>query len=152
MRSLPLVVERNESRIIARGISEREMSEIITKSEQRTLQVRQHKVAGRVVLLIDGHYLCDMPWQSVDEYARVLKGAARMAENVESAEKQVLDQAVLLRAGMPVGLSNDKRVFDEAKKEAVHNRELRRSNLKLADELPVLRENFGIPRVRNEGV
>lgn len=128
------------------------MSEIITRSAQRTLQVRQHKVAGRVVLLIDGHYLCDMPWQSVDEYINVLKGAARLAENAEKAEKQVLDQAILLRAGMPVGLSQNKKVFDEAKKEAVHNRELRRSNLSLADELPVRRENFGIPRVKNEGV
>lgn len=126
------------------------MSEIITKAENRTLQVRQHKQAGRVVLLMDGKYLCDMPWQAVDQLVLVLKGAAREAENAAAAADQVMDQAILMRAGFPVGLSNNKKVYDEAVKEAVHNRDLRRSNLRRADERPISREGFGVPTVRNK--
>jgi len=126
------------------------MADIITKTKNKTLQIRQHgSEAGRIVLLCDGEYVCDFVWQAADQIATVLRHAARVAENNTAAAKQVMDQAILLRAGVPVGLSSNPKVYDEALKEAVHNRDLRKSNLVLAKELPIRRDQFGIPQVRN---
>lgn len=125
------------------------MGDVISRVENRILSIRPHTEAGRIVLLCDGKYVCDFRWEAGDRIADVLRQACRVAENEAAAASQVMDQAILFRAGAPIGLSGNPKVYDEAIKEAVSNRDLRRSNLKLSEELPMARQQFGIPRVTN---
>lgn len=92
--------------------------------EVNILRIRQE---GTHVLLIQGgKTLIDMPWDKALEMAREVIHRARLAEEIEKAELIILDQAIVQRAGMPFGLSNNRDIQVEAMKEAVHHPLLRR--------------------------
>lgn len=67
-----------------------------------------------------------IPWQQALEFARAIYVKAKEAEEFAKANRVIADNALLLRAGVPVGLSNNRKIIDETIKEAVHNRDLRR--------------------------
>lgn len=60
------------------------------------------------------------------EVARAMLAQARQAEEFMRANDLILDNAVLLRAGVPIGLSDNPDIVRETIKEAQHNSELRR--------------------------
>ena len=85
--------------------------------------------AGRIALLFDGRVIQGMdaiPRQAAEQIARVLLAQCRMIENNEHPEKTIADQAILHRAGIPIGLTNNLKILNEAHKEAQWNRNLRR--------------------------
>lgn len=82
---------------------------------------------GDVVLVLNGDKGLKMPWEVADKIARGLKIKAREAEEYCKANRIIADNALLLRSGAPVGLSNHPKILEETVKEAVHNRELRRA-------------------------
>jgi hypothetical protein len=88
------------------------------------LQLRHE--AGKVLVISGGKLLFDMP----PAYARKLWTAtvaqARLAEEEAKADALVMDQAIVMRAGAPFGLTDNPKIQAEAVKEAVHNRNLRR--------------------------
>lgn len=59
-----------------------------------------------------------LPWALLEK--------ASMAEEHARANEIILDSAILLRAGVPIGLSSNPKIQAEARKEAVWNRDLRR--------------------------
>ena len=59
-------------------------------------------------------------------FADTLVAKARECDEQEHAPQVALDNAILLRGGVPIGLSNDPKIQEETVKEAVHNRDLRR--------------------------
>ena len=83
---------------------------------------------GRVVLIVnnDAKGLA-MPWQKADELIRALRQVTREAEEYCKANQIIADNALMQRAGMPVGLSNNPIIMRESIKEALYSRDLRRA-------------------------
>ncbi len=89
-----------------------------------TTTVRQS--GARVTLVLDGAWLGDLPWQAALELAEALRTQAKRAEEWEKASQIAADQAVLLRAGIPIGLTSHPVIQAEAAKIAAWDRDLRR--------------------------
>jgi hypothetical protein len=81
---------------------------------------------GRVLLLVDGRLVADMPWQAADNTAAAFRSVARKAEEWDSAERIIADQALLHRIGVPLGLTDHPLLQREAVKMAQSDRALRR--------------------------
>lgn len=102
-----------------------------------------------VILYIDGR-ATELPWEAAKIIANGLMEKALMAEEYAKAEEIIFDQAIMYRSGAPFALSDNPKIKDEAKKEALYNRELRTSNLKLVETAPggiESRETVGVPAV-----
>jgi hypothetical protein len=84
------------------------------------------RVDGENVTLELNGRATEMPAHAAREIARALMQKALEAEEYARAEGIILDSALLIRAGLPFGLSNNPKILDEARKEAVWNRDLRR--------------------------
>jgi hypothetical protein len=80
----------------------------------------------RVAITIDGSYIESMPWQAALELARAITTQAKRAEEWDRALSIAQDQALLLRAGVPIGLSGNPAIKAEAAKQAAWDRDLRR--------------------------
>lgn len=97
----------------------------------------------RVLLFLNGRLVADMEWRAADMLARALIVQARKAEEEAQAERIILDDALLFRAGFPLGLTNRPDLTREVYKEAAWNSDLRRY-------LPGgirSRERFGTPTI-----
>jgi hypothetical protein len=80
----------------------------------------------RVIVLHNGRLLWDMDWQAAAIFARALAIKSKEAEEIAKAQQIIYDSAILLRAGVPLGLSNNRSIQREAAKEAAWNSDLRR--------------------------
>jgi penicillin V acylase-like amidase (Ntn superfamily) len=89
-------------------------------------QVDVRREGERVQLLVDGREVLSGPHQPMLELARALYTQAKLAEAHAKAEQIILDQAILTRLGVPVGLTSDPAMLAEATKEAAWNSDLRR--------------------------
>lgn len=108
-----------------------------------TFRAVQHY--GRVLLLIDGRLVADIPHQSAIDVSNAIRSVAKQAEEWDQAERIAMDQAILTRCGAPFGLTNNPKIMGEAIKEALHNRDLRRY-IPPARALGIqTREMFGTP-------
>lgn len=79
----------------------------------------------RVVVEIDGKVV-HLPWETADELARALIIKARQVEEQVKALNIARDDAILLRLGVPVGLSNDPNINAMAEGLAQYDPDLRR--------------------------
>lgn len=80
----------------------------------------------RVLLLIDGKLVADIPHQAALELANALRSQAKAAEEWANAVRIAQDQAVLMRSGAPFGLTDHPAIITEARAIAQHDRNLRR--------------------------
>lgn len=106
-----------------------------------------HPGKDQILLLCNGQVVTNFPPEVAEHLARGLISLSREILNDRRLEQQILDQAILRRAGVPIGLSNNVAVQKEAAKEAQWNGKLRRF-------MPAMRgipSNvlFGLPRVRS---
>lgn len=67
-----------------------------------------------------------MPWDAAIELSRAITTQARRVEEWQKANGIIQDQAILIRLGIPLGLSNNPNIKKEAFKEAAWNSDLRR--------------------------
>lgn len=81
----------------------------------------------KVLLAVDDQRFLEIGWQEADQLARSLLAKAREAEQLAKVDGLILDQGLLMRAGMPFSLTKDQKVIDAAKVEAAHNRLFRRA-------------------------
>jgi hypothetical protein len=95
---------------------------MVPKIRQAT--VRQE--GGTVQLVVDGQLILDVSWEQALKLGQALIFQARKAEEFTKADQVIKDQALLLRAGIPLGLATDPRMMQEAGKEAAWNSDLRR--------------------------
>lgn len=96
----------------------------------------------RVLLTIEGKTV-SMPWEAADELALALRQKARAAEEEAKALLIAKDHAILLRLGVPLGLTDRADIRAEAAGIARYDRDLRRY-------LPGgirSREHFGTPTI-----
>lgn len=89
-----------------------------------TLRFRQHYTGVQIIR--DGKLVVEMPWDAALRAAAALRHVGQRAEEWASAERIASDQALMIRAGAPIGLSNNPRIIAEATKQAQHDRDLRR--------------------------
>lgn len=80
----------------------------------------------RVLLLYDGRAVLDLPWDAALELARAIHSQAKRAEEIANADAIATDQAILLRLGVPLGLSDRRDIQQEAQQRAAWDSSLRR--------------------------
>lgn len=89
-------------------------------------QIRIRQEGAEVTLIVDGKAAFAAPWNAALDIARELMASARLAEEHAKAEGIIFDNALLIRSGAPLGLSNNRNIVTESLKEAAHNYTLRR--------------------------
>ena len=113
-----------------------------------TVTVRQE--GTNVVVIREGRAVFDMPWDAALQLAQAIFSQAKRAEELASAERIADDQAVLLRLGVPIGLTSRRDIQQEAQKRAAWDSTLRRY-IPLARAKGVggvrSQESFGTPRI-----
>jgi hypothetical protein len=92
----------------------------------RPVAVTVRQEGTNVVVIREGRAVFDMPWDAALQLARAIFSQAKRAEELASAERIADDQAVLLRLGVPVGLSSRLDIQEEAQKRAAWDSTLRR--------------------------
>lgn len=96
--------------------------QIITPSTQE-FKIRQE--GARVVLIYNGQRIVSMPWDAALQLAQAITAQARKAEETTKADQIALDQAILLRKGIPIGLTDNKDIQEMAAVEAAYNKRIR---------------------------
>jgi len=100
------------------------MTQTIITGQISTLQIRQE--GQRVVVISNGQAILDLPWDAALACATAIRVKALLAEEQAKAEAIAFDQALLLRLGIPLGLTGNRSIQQEAYKEAAWNSDLRR--------------------------
>lgn len=80
---------------------------------------------NKVLLTINGNTEV-IPWEAADDIAKALIVKARQAEEEEKALLIVEDNALLLRVGVPIGLSNRTDIQQESAFAAQYDEKLRK--------------------------
>jgi len=116
----------------------------------RPVQVSVRQEGVNVVVVREGRAVFDMPWDAALELAAAILAQAKRAEELAHAEQIAGDQAILLRLGVPLGLSSRQDIQAEAQNLAAWDSTLRRQiPLKRAKGVTGIRsrEVFGTPKV-----
>ena len=97
-----------------------------------------------VVIIKDGARYVSLPWDAALLLADAIKIKARQIEEQVKASAIAIDQAFVLRKGLPFGLTSNPQIVRESYKEAAHNRELRK-HIPFVSEGIRSREAMGTP-------
>jgi hypothetical protein len=98
---------------------------MIKRAALTTVTVRRE--GARVLILHDGRLLADLEYQAALALAAAIHAQAKKAEEEARALDIAADQALLLRLGIPLGLSSRKDILAQAVNEAAWNTDLRRA-------------------------
>jgi hypothetical protein len=88
--------------------------------------IRLIRNGNSIVMLVNGRLTADMPAEAAMDAAKALMTLAKQIENDSNPAKTIMDQAILMRAGVGVGFSDNPLILKDAFKEAQYNRDLRR--------------------------
>jgi hypothetical protein len=91
---------------------------------KQNMIVRQE--GDRVLLIMGGRLQADLHWKDALRIAKAITNRARVAENYDNLPQLIQDQAILIRAGVPMGLTSHPAALKEAVKSAEGDRNLRR--------------------------
>ena len=100
-------------------------------------------IDGDKVALVTQNATIRIPWQVAMTLAKAIVTQAGKIEEMANVHRVVNDQAFFLRAGIPIGLSNNPDIRQEAMHEAQYNDRLRK-------ELPggvKSKTMFGTPKI-----
>lgn len=89
-------------------------------------QVRIRQEGTYVLVIVDGKTVINAPYNVALDIFREGIAASKRAEELAHVEGIVHDQAILIRAGAPFGLTNNTAMLREAVTEAGHNPVIRR--------------------------
>jgi hypothetical protein len=81
----------------------------------------------RIVLLMNGQVVADLPWDAALEFGKGIITKARDIEEEVKAEQIIPDEALLNRLGVPISLTNNPDIKKEAFKAAQYDPFLRRA-------------------------
>ena len=93
-----------------------------------------------VLVLKDGKFL-SLPWDAALILARAITIQARRIEETVKANQIIRDQALLMRMGIPLGLTSNPKMIDEAARMAAWDSKLRRMSTRGVPS----QEAFGTP-------
>jgi hypothetical protein len=80
-----------------------------------------------VLLIVNGVLISRMPWQAALELSKGLHAQGKIAEQYSKIDQVISDQALAIRAGIPLALTTRPDALAEAWKEAAWNSDLRRT-------------------------
>lgn len=100
----------------------------------------------KCVLLINGQLAADMPPQVARQLAAALIQQAQLIDNEQRQRDNLQDQAILMRAGVPINIAASRSTLKEAHNMAQWDRDLRRY-MRNAPGIES-REVFGLPTIR----
>lgn len=86
----------------------------------------QIKQDGLDVVIVHKERAIVMPYQAALEVAKAIIFKAKKCEEIALALKIAKDEAILIRAGIPIGLTNHPDIKKEAMQMAQHDSKLRR--------------------------
>ncbi len=89
-------------------------------------QIRFVQQRTDVLMLVNGRLVAEMPYKAALEVSKACYQVAKKAEEIAQVDRLTLDGGILMRAGFPIGLTDNKDIQKEIAKEAVSNRDLRR--------------------------
>lgn len=116
--------------------------------------VRFKAEGDKVLFILNGVLLAEWPADKAAETAKALISVAKVAEAADAKviQETIEDQALMIRSGFMPGLSltQNPRVFKEAKKHAEHDRSLRRYLPSLPNVPSGLK--WGLPRITRSHV
>lgn len=98
----------------------------MTRGIVQPIHVSVRQEATQVVVIRNGATVFDMPWDAALQLAQAIYTQAKRAEELAKADAIAGDQAVLLRLGVPLGLSDRPDIQQEAQKRAAWDSDLRR--------------------------
>lgn len=104
-------------------------------------EFRCKPIGSNVLINLCGKTI-EVPYDIAIDISKSLMNSARYAEEYHNANKIIYDQAILTRTGAFFGLTNNKKILDEAKKESVWNGLLRKYIKRHKQ-----REVFGTPTI-----
>jgi len=110
-----------EGAIVAAGAPADDL--VIALSERITMRT----CGPRILVLLDARQGFECGAAEALQIWEQFKRAARVAEERDAIEQIIYDHALLTRAGLPFGLTDNPAAQDEVAKEAAWNRELRRA-------------------------
>lgn len=91
-----------------------------------TDRIRIRQEGATVLFIKNDRLVASLPWDAAVEIGRNLMAVGHKAEEWAKAESIVHDHAILARVGVPLGLTSHPTLLREVRKEAAHNRDLRR--------------------------
>lgn len=99
----------------------------------------------KVYLIHNGRLVDEMPWQIAIQLAKAILGKGKEAETHAKAKQVITDQAILMRAGVPIGFTSHRGMLNEASKMAQWDSSIRR----YMPSTPGItsKEVFGIPTI-----
>lgn len=93
----------------------------------RSIKRVARNAPGQPILVIaDGRTILDVPGHAVGDVLTAFVSRIRDAEEIEAHDQIATDAAILLRAGVPMGLTDHPVIRDEAAKRAAWDSDLRR--------------------------
>ena len=99
------------------------------------------------VMICNGQLVTNMPAEILIELGRKMVAMGTLIKNDRNIEQQIFDQAILRRAGAPIGLNANPKVEVEAAKESQWNRDLRRFQKPGVKPIKST-EVFGLPKIK----
>jgi hypothetical protein len=91
-----------------------------------TQRVSVRREGDNILILKNGVLLIEMPYQAALGLSQALRVKAKEVEEEVCAQQIIADQALLLRAGAPFGLTGHPVILRESVKTALTDRNLRR--------------------------
>jgi len=90
------------------------------------MKLRILQSGSDVILLKDGMLILEGGWDKMLELAQAIIKVSHLAEEWDKILTIAADNAVLIRAGVPIGLTNHPEIKKESIKLAINDRNLRR--------------------------
>lgn len=90
------------------------------------MKFRARVEGDKVLMIFDDRTFIELGWKEAGEMSAILRNLSKQAEEVANVERLIQDGAILDRLGIPVGLTSNPKIQGEIRKEAQHNRDLRR--------------------------
>jgi hypothetical protein len=113
-------------RVVWYGLAMSSLVNVVRKITQRTVRIIN---ADTLQIIVDGRTVDEMTPEAMLEVAQAMMLQARRALEMrpKNAEKLAVDSGLLLRAGLPFGLTSNPQILADARKEAECNRDLRKA-------------------------
>jgi hypothetical protein len=90
-------------------------------------EVQVARDGSHVVLVQNRQRIFSLPWDATLMVAKAMMIQARRIEEELKATQIAFDQGLLIRKGIPFGLTSNPRIFQDAVKEALYNPTLRKA-------------------------
>lgn len=95
-----------------------------------TKELTIRSIEDKVIILLNGKLIATLPWEAAKAFAAAIKHQAGLSEEYANADKVASDQALMIRAGFPFGITSNPDIQKLAKWKAENDDRARQIPLK----------------------